>query len=437
MRRFFILWAGQLVSTIGSFMTVFGLTIWVWEQTQSTTALVLVGFFSQIPRFGVTLVAGVLVDRVSRKTLMLLGEMVALLATAVVAVLYAAQQLQIWHLYLVVLFYGGFGQLQTLAYSASMALIVPPQQLVRAESLNAAVGYGAAIFAPALAGALYPTAGLRGIFLVDLLTFLASLAALLTVTLPQPHAAPAPSPDPAWSWANLTAGFRYIAQTPGLLAMAIAFSLFALPNDMNKALYSPLILARTNGNAQTLALVTTAAAIGGVVGGLVVSVWGGFRRRTTGMLLGFVGHGGFKVLLGLSSTPVLWMATHFLASLPIALFYSSTNAIWYAKVPPHLQGRVLGADQLLGIIISTVAPLVAGLLADRVLEPLARSGQLWGVGQQPGDGIAALYVVTACGATLVGLAGALAPILRQLDHYLPDYPLQPAPETADSVQDSR
>jgi MFS transporter, DHA3 family, macrolide efflux protein len=324
---------------------------------------------------------------------------------------------------LAVLIYGGFGQVQTLAYSASISLIVPPSQFTRAESLSAAVNYGSAIIAPSLAGLIYPRLGMNGIFGIDLLTFLASILSLAIVAIPRPVVAPT-STENLWSWENLTFGFRYIRRTPELLAMMIAFTLFALPNDMNKALYSPLILARTNGNAEILGYVTTAAGIGGVMGALGLAAWGGFRRRVYGMLLGFVGQGIFKLVLGLALTPAVWIGSHFLATLHMPLFYSSSNAIWYAKVPPEFQGRVLAADQLVGVAVSTIAPLIAMTLADQVFEPMARSGLLPrflpSVVGQPGDGIALLYVITAAATILVGVGGYLLPRLRLVDTSLPD-----------------
>jgi MFS transporter, DHA3 family, macrolide efflux protein len=262
MRTFILIWLGQMISTIGSYMTVFALTIWVWQLTGSSTALILVGFFAQLPRLVVTPLAGVLVDRFSRKNLMLLGDLVALLCTLAIAGLHFTQHLQIWHLYVAVLFYGGFGQLQTLAYSASIALLVPKEQFTRAESMGAAVSYSTAIFSPALAGNLYPVIGLNGIFAIDLLTFAASLISLAIVQIPQPVPAEVADGPKQSLWQNLTFGFRYIGRSPGLMAMVIAFTLFAIPNDINKALYSPMILARTGGNAQILGNVTAAAGIG-------------------------------------------------------------------------------------------------------------------------------------------------------------------------------
>jgi MFS transporter, DHA3 family, macrolide efflux protein len=425
MRAFIILWSGQLVSTIGSYMTVFALMIWIWQITGSATTLALVTFFSQLPRIFITPIAGIIVDRVHRKRLILLGDGMALLSTLAIGLLYISQTLQIWHLYIVVALYGCFGQLQTLAYSASIAMLVPKQQYTRAESMVSMVGYSGAIFSPILAGSLYPVIGIEGIIVIDLITFTAALVTLIITPIPQPAVAQAIATETTWE--NLTFGCRYIFGKPALVAMVIAFTLFAIPGDIGKALYNPMILARSGGSAQVLGFVTTAAGVGGVIGAVLLSVWGGFRRRIHGMLLGFAGTGLFKVVLGLGQTPLIWAIAHFCATLPIPMFYSSSNAIWYAKVPPHLQGRVLAADQMIGLIVGTVAPLLAGPLADRVFEPAMQpGGGLYSLfspffGTGAGAGMALLYVITAVWMLLVGLGGYAFRTLRDVETLLPDH----------------
>ncbi|MEL6381418.1 MAG: MFS transporter, partial [Cyanobacteria bacterium J06626_18] len=159
MRAFFRIWIGQLVSTMGSYMTVFALMIWVWDITGMATSLALVAFFSQLPRIVVTPIAGIIVDRFPRKYLMILGDVVAMLCTVIIGLLHWGDRLQIWHLYSAVALYGCFGQVQTLAYSTSIALLVPQKDYTRAESMVAAVNYSGAIFSPILAGSLYPLIG--------------------------------------------------------------------------------------------------------------------------------------------------------------------------------------------------------------------------------------------------------------------------------------
>ncbi|MEL7314499.1 MAG: MFS transporter [Cyanobacteria bacterium J06559_3] len=426
MRAFFRIWIGQLVSTMGSYMTVFALMIWVWDITGMATSLALVAFFSQLPRIVVTPIAGIIVDRFPRKYLMILGDVVAMLCTVIIGLLHWGDRLQIWHLYSAVALYGCFGQVQTLAYSTSIALLVPQKDYTRAESMVAAVNYSGAIFSPILAGSLYPLIGLRGVILIDLTTFLVAFVTLLTAKIPRPTDVDSAAANANMSWANLTFGFRYIFERPGFIALVLAFSLFAIPSDIGKALYSPMILARSGGDAQILGIVTTAAGVGGVLGALLVGWTGGFKRRIHGMLLGFVGTGLCKVVLGWGQIPLVWIAAHFLATLLIPLYYSSSNAIWYAKVPPALQGRVLAADQLIGLVIGAIAPLLAGPLADHVFEPAMQSdgwlapsfGPLLGTG--PGAGMALLYTLTASLMLLVGLAGYGFRTLRSVETILPD-----------------
>ena len=417
MKSFTTLWLGQLISTIGSYMTIFAVTIWVWEQTDSATALTLISFSAQLPRIFITFLAGIIVDRFSRKKLMILGDTSAVLATIAVGLLYVTGNLQIWHLCLVVALHGSFGQIQQLAYSASISSIVPEQDLTRAGSMIAALGYGSAIIAPALAGILYPKIDLGGIVLIDVITFSAALIALLITPIPSPVKKKPDQKETMTIWEQLTFGFRYIWRNPSLLAMAIAFTMFAIPNDINKALYNPMILARTGGDSQILGIVTTAAGVGGVLGAITISVWGGFKNRVKGMLNGFIGAGVGKAILGFGSSIFVWLPAQFFATANTPLFLSSSNALWYGKVPSELQGRVLSADHLVGLIVSATSTLIAGPLADYVFEPAMQpEGALAGIfgsifGTGDGSGMALLYVITAIWMAAIGIGGYFFSVL--------------------------
>jgi MFS family permease len=237
--------------------TQVALTLWAWEVTDSATALALVGFFSQLPRIPITLVAGLIIDRFNRKQLMMLGDTVAALSTVGIGLLFFTESLQIWHLYGAAMLNGGFGQIQSLAYRTSISSMVPPHQLTRANSVNSAVHYGSAIFGPALAGALYPLIGLMGILLIDLATFGIAIATLLSVRIPQP--APQPSPEFETRLAKLTFGFREVWRQPGLRSLLLISTAFWFFHDLGGAVYDPMILARTDGSAQVL----TSTAAGG------------------------------------------------------------------------------------------------------------------------------------------------------------------------------
>jgi MFS family permease len=418
-RTFTIIWLGQLVSTIGSYMTEFALTIWAWEATGSATALALVGFFSQLPRIPITLFAGLIVDRFSRKRLMMLGDAVAALSTVGIGLLYLTGDLQIWHLYLATTLNGGFGQIQSLAYQTSISSLVPPSQLTRANSMNSAVHYGAAIFGPALAGVLYPLVGLLGIVGIDMVSFGVAIATLLFLRIPQP--APPATAEIETLLTKLTFGFREVWRQPKLRALLLISTLFWFFHDLGGAIYDPMILARSNGSAQVLASTATAAGIGGVAGAVILSAWGGPKQKVSGMLAGFIGAGLSKTVFGLGRSPQIWVPAQFCSSLNFPLLGSSETAIWMTQIAPAQQGRVFAANALVLQVVSAGAALIAGPLAEHILEPaIVPTGYLAGilggvVGTGPGAGMALLFVVCAMAMVGVGLGGYWIPALKRIE----------------------
>jgi MFS transporter, DHA3 family, macrolide efflux protein len=421
MRNFITIWLGQLVSTFGSRMTSFATTIWAWEITGQATALALVNFFTLLPSIVITLFAGAIVDRWNRKLLMIVGDTVAVFSTIAILALYLTHSLQIWHLYVLGAFNGAFGEIQELAYTASLSQLVPPQQYTRASSMNSTLHYGSIIIAPALAGTLYYIVGLAGIGLIDIVTFSVAIATVLLVPIPQ-------SPFPTTEhykdisiWQQLTFGFHYIIKRPDLLALVVSASLFWFAHDLGGSVATPMILARTENDSRVLGSIFSIAGIGGVTGAVLLSVWGGSRRRIHGYLLGMVGAGVSKAVFGFGQSLQIWLPAQFCSSLNFPLLESSQTAILLAKVAPEVQGRVFAARSLMFQIVSAVASLIAGPLADDVFEPAMRSGGglaklLGGVfGTQPGAGMAVMYVTTSTCLLLVGLGGYACRPLRDLD----------------------
>lgn len=420
MRTFIIIWLGQLVSTVGSYMTSFALTLWAWEITGSATALALVGFFSQLPRVFVTLFSGVIVDRFNRKYLMILADAIAVLSSVVILILYSIHALQIWHLYLIGAINSSFGQIQQLAYTTSLTLLVPPQQYTRVSSMGSALNYGPAIFAPALAGSMYPIIGLGGILLIDIFTFFAAFAMLIAVQVPQPQ----PKDDRISMtsiWQDILFGFQYVFQHSNLRILLFITTAFWFAHDLGEALYDPMILARSNGNAAVLASTSVAAGVGGVTGAVLVSLWGGPKRRIQGLLNGMIGAGISKTFFGLGQSPKVWIPAQCSSSLNFPLLSSSEDALWFTNVTPAIQGRVFAASALILQACSAIATLIAGPLADRIFEPTVQSGGMLApfgelFGTEEGAGIALLYVLCAIGMLLMGIVGYTLPALRNIEH---------------------
>ncbi len=415
-----------MVSSIGSRMTVFAITIWAWQLTGSATALALVSFFALAPSVAIAPIAGVIVDRCNRKHLMMLGDMIAALSTIGILLLHLSGNLQIWQIYLSVAINGVFSQLQVLAYQVSIPMLVSPQYYTRAASMGSILSYGSEIAGPALAGVLYPLVGFTGILLVDLSSFIFAIATVLFLHIPQPAISQARRQSQANIMHEMIFGFRYIFARKSLLALLLLVSLFGFVHDIGDAIYSPMILARTGGNAQVLASLEAAAGVGGVTGALLVTTWSGQKHRIHGLLLGMVGAGSSKIVFGLSRIPLIWIPAQFCSSLNFPWMGSCDRAIWLTKVEPDLQGRVFASHITISQLSAAIGRLLAGPLADRIFAPaMMPTGQLAPIlssilGTGSGAGMALLYVICALCMLLTGVGGYAFPALRDVEEIVPD-----------------
>jgi len=192
--------------------------------------------------------------------------------------------------------------------------------------------------------------------------------------------------------------------------------------------FAPMILARTGNDELIFGGVQSAGAVGGVVGGLAMSVWGGPRRRVHGVLQGWLWSGLLgMILLGVGRTALVWAAGMFLWALFGPLTDGCNQAIWQAKVAPDVQGRVFTARLVIAWLAQPLSLALAGPLVDQVLEPaMAQGGGLaptFGrlVGTGAGAGMSLLLVVTGLLTALVGIGGYLFVVVRNAEDILPDH----------------
>jgi hypothetical protein len=228
-------------------------------------------------------------------------------------------------------------------------------------------------------------------------------------------------------------GFRYIFARPSLLGLQTVFMVANLFSGLAYAVLAALILGRTGNDRIVFGTVESVGAVGGLAGGLAMSAWGGPKRRTNGVLLGWFFSGLMgETLMGLSRALPGWAAASFLGNFFGPIINGSNQAIWQSKVAPDVQGRVFTARQFIAWLVLPLSSLMAGPLADRVLEPaLATDGPLAGnlgrvVGTGTGSGIGLLFVVCGMMASLTGLAGYLIPAIRDAEVLLPDHDQAPA-----------
>lgn len=438
LRTFFIIWFGQLVSLIGTGMTRFAVLIWAYQQTEQATSLALLGFFAFVPYAIFSPVAGVLVDRYDRRKVMLISDSLVGVVTIVLLVLFRGDQLLIWHLFVAEFLIGTFESFQTPAYAAATTMLVPKDQLTRANGLQALALNASRVAAPFIGGALLPFIKLDGIMLIDVTTFMIAVVTLLLVRVPMPPSEDAVSAENTSTLATISFGLRYIWARPGLRGLMLLFAVVHLLAAVTYFGVLPaMVLARSGGNELALASVQGALGIGGVLGAALMTLWGGTKRKIDTVLLGMALSFLFgDLILGFGRNPLTWAVGAFIAQLFIPPLSSANTAIWQLKTPPHLQGRVFAAKEAIITVPFALGFLLAGPLADRVFEPAMAVGGAWAgqfnwlVGSGAGAGMGLMFIGTGTLGTLLALTSYLSPAIRNVEIDLIDYDLEPSAEVA-------
>jgi MFS transporter, DHA3 family, macrolide efflux protein len=436
---FTLVWLGQIVSVLATNMSLFALTIWVFEKTGSATALGLMQVFFITPLLIITPFAGVLVDRHNRKVMMMVSDLTAGLATISILILQAFGVLEVWHLYAAAVVQGLGNAFQWPAYSAAISTMIPKEKYGRANGMMSLVDMGPGVLAPMLAGALLPVIGVTGILSLDVATFILAILVLLFVHVPQPPRTAEGAQAQGNIFKEAVFGFRYIFARPSLLGLQLVFFFGNLCAGIAYTVLAPMILLRTGNDSVSLGLVQSAGAIGGIVGGVLMSAWGGFKRRVHGVLAGWMFSSFFFALVGLGTWLPLWIGATALSSLFAPLINGSNQAIWQSKVAPDVQGRVFSARTLIAWMTNPISPLIAGTLADYVLEPAMRAPGgfsslfAWLIPPGPGAGMGLLIFFSCLGGILAGLTGYFVHPIRHAEDILPDHDALPAAQPANPI----
>ncbi len=425
MRAFFLIWLGQVVSILGSGMSGFALAVWAYRQTGSATALSLITLFATLPDTLLSPLAGALIDRWGRRSVLLISSFGSGACTLILASLYWTGGLQIWHIYALVLASRCFGVFRIPAFSSATALLVPRKQLVRANGMAQLGPAAGQIAAPMLALVLMEVIGVGGVIFLDCISFLFAGATLLATRIPQPLGSAAGQEGRGSLLYESFYGWTYIRKRPGLLGLLLFLSFASYCLVVVQILVTPLVLSF--GTATTLARVLTCGALGAVAGGLALGVWGGGSLQRVPIILGFMLLQGATLLLGgLQPNALLVAAAMAVALFALPIIRGSSEAIWQSKVPQDLQGRVFAIRRMIATAALPLAGATAGPLADRVFKPLLMPGGALAdsvgsvIGVGPGRGIGLMFMMFGVLMLLsVAVVYAYRPV-RNVEAELPD-----------------
>jgi DHA3 family macrolide efflux protein-like MFS transporter len=365
--NFISFWLTQAMSLLGSGLASFALVWWMTEKTGSATVLTTATLSALLPGILIAPLAGALVDRLNRRTIMVVSDAASACMALLIAVLFWTGNIQLWHIYLINAVRALAGAFQFPAVQSSTALLVPQKQLARIAGLNQALqGLNMVAMPPlgALLLSLYPVHTILG---MDVLTAVLAIGLLLVVRIPKPESQPQSESMPATIWQDLHAGFAFLRRWPALLGVMGIASLLNLVLTPAFTLLPILVTQHFNGSAVHLGWINASYGAGIIAGGAILGVWGGFKRRVLTSLLGLVGLGAGSLLIGVTPSNAFGIALAGMGM--VGMMNTFVNGPFFAVlqsiVPNEMQGRVFTVLMSVSMAMTPIGLALAGPIADR------------------------------------------------------------------------
>ena len=364
--RFFTIWAGQAASLFGSALVQFALVWYLTQESGSATVLATATLIAMLPQIFLGPFAGALVDRLNRRLVIILADGFIALATLGLIWLFAAGLVEIWHIYVLLFLRGLGGAFHWPAMQASTSLMVPEKHLSRIAGMNQALQGAVSIVAPPTGALLLELLSTQNVLLIDVGTALIAILPLLFIPIPQPvRADGAPAGDTHF-WHDLKEGFRYVASWPGLMGILVIAALLNFLLTPTGSLMPLLVTDHFHGDAIQFGLMDSFWGGGIILGGVLLSVWGGFKRKIVTALLGVFGIGVGVILVGAAPSWAIGLAFGgmFISGVMMAFSNGPLTAIIQSAVRPDMQGRVMSLVGSLSTAVSPLGLLIAGPFSD-------------------------------------------------------------------------
>ena len=416
MAPFFTIWIGQAFSLIGSGLVGFALVWWLTASTGSATVLATATLAGMLPGVLLGPFAGACVDRWNRRIVMILADGIVAAVSAGLAALAWGGHLAVWHVYVAMAVRSVGGCFHWPAMQASTTLMVPKEQLTRVAGMNQTIHGVLNIVSPPLGALLVVALPLHGVMAVDVGTAALAILPLFFIAIPRPaRAAAEGATTPKSLLADMRAGLAFVWHWPAIMAVIAMAMLINLLFNPAFSLLPLLITRHMGGEAIHLGTVNSAFGLGVVAGGLLLSVWGGFRKSVHTSMLGVIGMGLGILVTGVSPDGALWVviAGMLLSGVMNPLANGPLSALLQRTVEPEMQGRVF---TVLSSGCSAIAPLglaLAGPVTDAI-------------------GLRPWYVVAGVVTIILGFAGLrFRPFMRMEEGAPPA--ARPSPEAEPQV----
>ena len=414
LKDFLILWSTQSISQLGSSITGFALTLWLYEKTGSSLSTAALTICSYVPYVLMSIFAGALTDRFDKKKTMLGCDVFAAICTIIVLVLFRTNRLMVWHLYVLNVVSGLMNTVQQPASEVAMTLVIPEKYYQKTSGLRSLSGSLISILNPLAATALYSFAGLNGVIAVDIGSFTVAFTALLFfIRIPENKT------DKGESVLVLAKeGLIFLRENPLIMALILFMSGVNLVASAFDATLPGYVLPNPKGGSSVLGIVTSCSGIAMIIGSLIVSVLPKPKDRVKVIYLTMLfSLGTENFLLAFSREPVLWCIGQIIGWFLVPVMNANLDVILRTAIPVELQGRVYACRNTFQFFTIPIGLLLGGFMVDKVCEPVMSSygdlsvlKTLFGTGR--GSGAALMMFI-------LGISGSLICIItgRKLKKY--------------------
>lgn len=420
LRTFFIVVFSQLVSVLGSSLTSIAVGVWVFAQTGAVSDFAAISSASLVPGILALPIAGAIVDRYDRRLVMLFSDILAALSVAVLVILAGTNSLEVWHIYISSAVTSITRSFHRPAFTAAVSQIIPKQYLGHANGIVQFASSTSEMIAPLIGVSLYAFVGIRNLFITNFICLSVAITTLLLVRFPNTLFR---KREEAFI-KEVLMGWKFIIKRPSMIYLIIFFFVSNTLFGIITVLFQPLVLSF--GTAAQFATVSLLGALGGMAGALLMSLWGGTKRRATGMV-GFVILEGFCVIFGGFHPSFIFPAIGIFGFwLSVTLVNSHWQALIQSKVGLELQGRVLATNQMFATSSMPIGYMIAGFLANPVFEKGMLDGgglaKIFGsiIGTGTGRGIGLMLICAGILAAIWGTIGLRFKPLRYMEDTMED-----------------
>ncbi|MFX1330776.1 MAG: MFS transporter [Promethearchaeota archaeon] len=397
LKDFMKILGGQGFSLVGSALVQFSLVWWLTITTGSAIVLAIATIMALLPQILISPFAGVLVDRWNRRKVMITSDGIAALMIVILAFLFAQGSASVFHVYGIMAIRSAVGVFQWPALQASVSLMVPDEHLSRINGLYQSLSGLAQIAAPPLGAMLLLIMPIQTILLIDIFTAALAIFPLMFIRVPQPDREP-PTQESSSILTDMMRGVRFLTRWRGGQFTLVAVMITNLILIPSMSLVPIFALVHFNGGAFELAWLQSALGVGMLVGGIALSVWGGFKRRMDTVVVAVVAMGIAILAVGMTPSGLLFLAVAglFITGVMVPMASGSIMAILQAIVPKEIQGRVFSVVISLSPLMAPIGLAIAGPIAE------AFGTSFW-------------YLISGVVIMLIGLVGRLDSTIMEME----------------------